>query len=100
MAASPAPQIMKQGKLAPWLYLLPALLIMTFFIVYPMINTIALSFSNKDGSASAATTCVAGKPCWGIFENYHYALTGELDTTSFASTLRSFWESSYRNTIK
>lgn len=100
MATPSAPEIMKQGKLAPWLYLLPALLIMTFFIVYPMINTIALSFSNKDGTASAATTCVAGKPCWGIFENYHYALTGELDTSSFSTTWKTFWESSYGNTIK
>ncbi len=100
MATPSAPEIMKQGKLAPWIYLLPALLIMTLFIVYPMINTIALSFKNKDGSASAVTTCVAGKPCWGIFENYHYALTGELDTTSFSSTWKTFWESSYGNTIK
>jgi alpha-glucoside transport system permease protein len=100
MATPSAPEIMKQGKLAPWIYLLPALLIMTFFIVYPMSNTIALSFKNKDGSASAATTCVAGKPCWGIFENYHYALTGELDTSSFSSTWKTFWESSYGNTIK
>jgi alpha-glucoside transport system permease protein len=100
MATPSAPEIMKQGKLAPWLYLLPALLIMTFFIVYPMVNTIALSFSNKDGSASAATTCVAGRPCWGIFENYHYALTGELDTSSFPAVWKTFWESSYGNTIK
>lgn len=100
MATPSAPKIMKQGKLAPWLYLLPALLIMTFFIVYPMINTIGLSFRNKDGSASAATTCVAGKPCWGIFENYHYALTGELDTSSLPAFWKTFWESSYGNTIK
>jgi alpha-glucoside transport system permease protein len=100
MASQSAPKIMDQGKLAPWLYLLPALLIMAFFIVYPMINTIALSFKNKDGSASAATTCVEGKPCWGIFENYHYALTAEFDTTSFSSFWTSFWESSYGNTLK
>src|SRR5258705_11103911 len=100
MAASPAPQIMKQGKWAPWLYLFPALLIMTFFIVYPMINTIALSFKNKDGTASAATTCAAGKSCWGVFENYHYPLTGEFDTGSFPAFWRPFWESSYGNTIK
>jgi len=100
MATPSAPEIMKQGKLAPWIYLLPALLIMTLFIVYPMINTIALSFKNKDGSASAATTCIDGKPCWGIFENYHYALTGELDTSSFSTTWKTFWDSSYGNTIK
>src|SRR5688572_19096116 len=97
---SSAPNIMKQGKVAPWLYLLPALLIMTFFIVYPMVNTIVLSFKNKDGSASAATTCVEGKPCWGIFENYHYALTAEFDTSSFPAFWNSFWESSYGNTLK
>ncbi len=100
MAARPIPSIMKQGKIAPWLYLLPALLIMTLFIVYPMINTISLSFSNKDGTESAATTCVEGKPCWGIFENYHYALTAEFDTTSLSSLWTSFWRSSYGNTIK
>jgi alpha-glucoside transport system permease protein len=91
---------MKQGKLTPWLYLLPALIVMTFFIVYPMINTIALSFQNKDGTASAATTCKEGEPCWGIFENYRYALTEELDTTSFTSFWNTFWQSSYGNTIQ
>jgi len=100
MAASPVPSIMKQGKLAPWLYLLPALLIMSFFIVYPMINTISLSFSNKDGTASAATTCVEGRSCWGVFENYHYALTAEFDASSFPAFWSSFWQSSYGNTLK
>src|SRR5215216_2648534 len=71
-SAAPVPEIMKQGPLVPWLYLLPALVVMTFFIVYPMINTIGLSFLNKDGTASAATTCRAEQPCWGVFENYRY----------------------------
>ena len=100
MAAQPVPKVMKQGKLVPWLYLAPSILIMTLFIVYPMINTIGLSFLNKDGTASAATTCIAGKACWGIFENYHYALTSELDTTSFGSFWSTFWGSSYGNTLK
>jgi alpha-glucoside transport system permease protein len=99
-AAQPVPKVMKQGKLVPWLYLLPALVIMTFFIVYPMINTIILSFGDKNGTGSAATTCQAGKPCWGIFENYHYALTQELDTSSPGALWSSFWNSSYGNTIK
>lgn len=94
------PQIMKQGGLAPWLYLLPALLVMSFFIVYPMINTIGLSFTNRDGTASAATTCVEGRPCWGVFENYRYALTAELNTSSPSALWNSFWSSSYGNTIK
>ncbi|NUQ84297.1 MAG: sugar ABC transporter permease [Anaerolineales bacterium] len=91
---------MKQGKFAPWLYLLPALLIMSMFIVYPMINTISLSFKNGDGTASAATTCLEGNPCWGVFENYRYALTSEFDTRSFSSFWRTFWVSSYGNTLK
>ncbi len=94
------PQIMKQGKLAPWLYLLPALIVMTAFIVYPMVNTIVLSFQNGTGDALAGTTCVDGEPCWGIFENYRYALTDEFDFSSFGAFWRSFWLSSYGNTIK
>lgn len=100
MAARNVPQIMKQGKTAPWLYLGPALLVMSFFIVYPMISTIYLSFLNKDGTASAAASCVAGRPCWGIFENYHYALTAELDLSSIGSAWNSFWVSSYGNNVK
>jgi len=100
MAPPAVPKVMKQGRLTPWLYLLPALLVMTFFIIYPMINTISLSFMNKDGTDSAATTCVEGKPCWGVFENYRYALTAELDFNSFASFWGSFWESSYGNNLK
>ncbi len=94
------PQIMKQGKVVPWFYLAPAILLMSFFIVYPMINTISLSLKNKDGTASAAATCKEGQACWGAFENYHYALTAELDTTSAATTWESFWTSSYGNNIK
>ena len=85
--------VMRQGKITPWLYLLPALIVMGVFIVYPMINTVSLSFQNKDGTASAQTTCDAGEPCWGIFENYRYALTAELDTTDFKTTWQSFWVS-------
>jgi alpha-glucoside transport system permease protein len=91
---------MKQGKAVPWMYLLPALIVMGVFIVFPMINTISLSFKNASGTASAATTCVAGKPCWGAFENYRYALTAELETTNAATIWKSFWISSYGNMIK
>ncbi|HTX78323.1 MAG TPA: sugar ABC transporter permease [Longilinea sp.] len=69
------PKIMKQGRLAPWLYILPALLIMTVFIVYPTIGTFRLSLLDATSTNSAAGTCVAGQPCWGVFENYRYALT-------------------------
>jgi alpha-glucoside transport system permease protein len=91
---------MKQGKLAPWLYLLPAIIIMSIFIVYPMLNTINLSFLNKDSSASAATTCREGEACWGVFENYRYALTAELDLSNSKTAWQSFWISSYGNMLK
>lgn len=100
MAKPTTSAVMKQGKLTPWLYLLPALLVMTAFIVYPMINTVLLSFQNKDGTASASTTCREGAPCWGVFENYRYALTAELKTDSFSALWQSFWASSYGNTLK
>ncbi len=69
------PKIMKQGRLAPWLYLAPALLIMLVFIVYPTFNTLILSFMDRSGTKPASADCVAGQPCWGVFENYHFALT-------------------------
>jgi alpha-glucoside transport system permease protein len=100
MAKPKVSAVMKQGKLTPWLYLLPALIVMSFFIVYPMINTVALSFQNKDSTASAATTCRDTGPCWGIFENYRYALTAELNTSSISTTWQSFWTSSYGNSLK
>lgn len=100
MATSNVPQVMKQGRLTPWLYLLPALIVMGVFIVFPTINTISLSFKNADSTASAINSCVEGKPCWGVFENYHYALTAELDTTSAKNIWHSFWLSSYGNNIK
>lgn len=99
-AGEAVPQVMKQGPLTPWLYLAPALIVMTFFIVYPMLNTAMLSFQDADSEASAATTCVSGEPCWGIFENYRYALFNEMNFSSLESFWESFWTSSYGNNIK
>jgi len=100
MAEKNISPVMKQKRHVPWLYLLPALIVMSLFIVYPMFNTIGLSFQNADGTASAAVTCDEGEPCWGVFENYRYALTEEIDGSSFSAAWRSFWLSSYGNTIK
>ncbi len=69
------PKIMKQGRLAPWIYLGPALLIMIVFIVWPSINTVYLSFTDPFGTKSVASTCRAGSTCWGVFDNYRYAFT-------------------------
>lgn len=42
---------MKKANIWPWLYIAPALLILAFFLVYPIINTFYLSFLDK-GSES------------------------------------------------
>jgi alpha-glucoside transport system permease protein len=81
------PEIMKQGRIAPWLYIAPALLIMTAFIVYPGINTFLLSFKNADATQSAATACVEGETCWGVLENYRYALTTPKMLNAFRNNL-------------
>jgi alpha-glucoside transport system permease protein len=69
------PTIMKQGRLAPLLYLAPAFIIMLIYIIFPTINTFYLSFLNHNSTQSAATQCREGEACWGIFENYRYAIT-------------------------
>lgn len=82
------PRIMKQGRVAPWLYLGPALIVMITFIVYPGFNTLYLSFRNIDGTNWATQACVAGEPCWGILENYRYALTSQIMLTAFLNNLK------------
>jgi alpha-glucoside transport system permease protein len=79
---------MKQDKKTPWLYLLPSLIVMTIFIVYPGINTFYLSLRNADNTGWASTACKAGESCWGIFENYHYALTSPIMQTAFLNNIK------------
>ena len=78
-----APKIMQQGLLMPLLFIIPALLILTFFVVYPTINTIGLSFRDAKGEQSAAVMCQEGQPCWGPFENYRHVLTDEVMLLAF-----------------
>jgi alpha-glucoside transport system permease protein len=85
--AEQVPAVMRQGPLTPWLYLLPALFVMTLYIVYPGLRTMMLSLSDRSGEASAATRCVAGEPCWGIFENFRYALTSPIMRQAFFNNL-------------
>ncbi len=70
-----APAIMKLAGRKAWLYLLPAIVILLFYVVYPSVRTGYLSLLNRDSTALASTTCREGEPCWGIFENYHRAFT-------------------------
>ena len=82
------PGIMRQKPITPWLYLLPAMIVMITFIVYPGVNTFYLSLRNADNTAWASAVCKAGQPCWGIFENYHYAITSDIMLTSFVNNLK------------
>lgn len=81
------PKVMQQGAFTPWLYLLPAVVIMFIFIVYPGVNTFYLSLRNNANTDWASASCVAGEPCWGIFENFRYALTSEVMRTAFLNNL-------------
>ncbi len=85
--AEPIPKIMLQGPLTPWLYLLPALVVMVTFIVYPGLNTAVLSLRDDRGLRWADATCRAGQPCWGLLENYRYALTSPIMRTAFINNL-------------
>jgi alpha-glucoside transport system permease protein len=77
-----SPRILKQGRLAPWLYLLPATVFILVYIIYPTIATIRLSFLDARSLHSAATTCAPGQSCWGVFENYRYAVTNPVMITA------------------
>ncbi|NPV40125.1 MAG: sugar ABC transporter permease [Anaerolineae bacterium] len=80
--------ILRQRPATPWLYLLPSLIVMTIFIVYPGLNTFYLSLRNIDNTSWASTACKAGEACWGVFENYHYALTSTIMQTAFLNNIK------------
>jgi alpha-glucoside transport system permease protein len=61
--------------LRPWLWLLPALVLLVFFLIYPTINTIILSFRDARGTNFIG------------FENYVYGLTNPTMLTAFRNNL-------------
>ena len=85
---SNVPGVMRQKPIVPWLYLLPSLIVMTFFIVYPGLNTFYLSFRNSDNTGWASESCRAGQACWGVLENYRYALTSPTMTTALFNNVK------------
>lgn len=84
---SQIPEIMRKKGIAPWYYVVPSLLIMLFFVVYPTANTVYLSFRDTKGEQSASVTCQEGQPCWGVFENYRHALTDETMLLAFRNNI-------------
>lgn len=63
------------AKLRPWLWLLPAFLLLGFFMIYPSVNTVFNSFQN------ARLTEFVG------LENYQYAFTEPVMLTAFKNNL-------------
>jgi alpha-glucoside transport system permease protein len=82
-----APLIMRQGELMPWIFILPALIIVIIYIAYPTIYTAFLSLRNADSSTWATAACREGEACWGVFENYRYALTSDTMLRSFRNNI-------------
>lgn len=82
------PNIMRQKPGVPWLYLAPALIVMAAFIIYPGVTTLYLSLRNNQNTDWASSSCQAGQPCWGIFENFRYALTSDAMLTSFGNNIK------------
>jgi alpha-glucoside transport system permease protein len=62
-------------RLRPWFWLAPALALLTFFLVYPAIQTLRLSLYN------ANTTIFVG------LENYRFAFTDSIMQTAFRNNL-------------
>lgn len=62
-------------RLRPWLWLLPALVLLVFFLIYPTINTIILSFRDARGIN------------WVGWANYQYTLTNPAMLTAFRNNL-------------
>jgi alpha-glucoside transport system permease protein len=55
--------ISRRGRLSPWIWLLPAFVFVSIFLIYPVIATIRLSFMNADSTSYIG------------FANYKYIFT-------------------------
>jgi len=66
---------LRTGRLQPWLFIAPALLLVTFFLVYPSIHTTVLSFFGRPYSARAEGFV-------GL-QNYHHFFTDKNMLTAF-----------------
>lgn len=80
------PMIMRQGRWTPWLYLAPAIVILTIYVLYPALRTALFSFQNANSTALATVNCRAGEPCWGLLENYRQALSSQQGQVALRNT--------------
>lgn len=65
----------KRGRFIPWLWLLPAFLFIAVFLVYPVVDTLRLSFMNEDSSAFVG------------LENYQYVFTNSATQTALLNNV-------------
>lgn len=65
----------RRGRLIPWLWLAPAFVFIAVFLVYPVIDTLRISFMNDDSSAYVGA------------ENYHYVFTNSSTQVALLNNL-------------
>ena len=76
-----------QERVRPWVFVGPTLLVLSVYLVYPVASTIHLSFLDRHSTLTATAECLEGRACWGIFENYRFALTNKAMLTAFRNNL-------------
>jgi len=63
--------VIRTKKITPWLYIIPAMFLLFFFLVYPSINTLYISFFNYNSEKFVG------------MQNYFYCFTNEIMLNSF-----------------
>jgi len=65
----------RRRRLIPWLWLLPAFLFIAVFLIYPVIDTVRISFMNDDSSAYVGA------------ENYQFVFTNSATQTALLNNV-------------
>jgi len=67
--------VIRTKKITPWLYIIPAMFLLFFFLVYPSINTVYISFFNYNSEKFIG------------IKNYLYCFTNEIMLNSFRNNV-------------
>ncbi|HEC91687.1 MAG TPA: sugar ABC transporter permease [Candidatus Atribacteria bacterium] len=67
--------MVRTKKITPWLYITPAVFLLFFFLVYPSINTVYISFFDYNSEKFVG------------FKNYLYCFTNEIMLNSFRNNI-------------